>query len=95
MGVESVDDYVWEHYQSWQGYDNFRSWLNSLSWHTLVWSHQIHDHAQLRAEEHAAKYFKLKLFRDSLDPPLRDRVDPFMDQQDKLRVAYRTISFCI
>lgn len=94
MRIESVDDYVWERYESWPGFDGFKAYIQKQFplfdvLHHSWW--QVRDHAEEKAEEHGKKHMKLKLFQDSLDPKLRDCVDPFLIQQDQLRVAYRTI----
>ena len=93
MGIEAVDDFVWEQYEAWPGYDGFRAWLNRLSWINVVWVTRIHDHAETRYQEHQARYNKLQLFRNSLALELRSCVDPFMDQQQKLIKAYRSVVY--
>ena len=45
----------------------------------------------MKWEEHKAKQTKLIDFRNSLDQSLRDCVDPFIVQQEKLRGAYINI----
>ena len=45
----------------------------------------------MKWEEHYAKQTKLIDFRNSLDQSLRDCVDPFIVQQEKLRGAYFNI----
>ena len=92
---ENIDNYVWERYESWPGYDSFKAHILDhfpllFIFHPNLWC-QICEHAEEKAEEHGKKYMKLKLFRDSLDPQMRDCVEPFLIQQDKLRLAYRSI----
>ena len=106
MRIESVDDYVWEHYESWPG-NYYESWPGNYKFKVFIenqfplldvfhrsWM-QVYDHAHEKAEEHGKLYRKLMRFRDSLDPQLQPCVDPFLTQQDKLRVAYRTICIYI
>jgi hypothetical protein len=94
MGIEAVDDFVWEHYESWPGYDGFKAWLlNRLSWRSIMWTTQIHDYAETKYHEHQAKHTKLRLFKNSLTRELSDCVTPFMDQQEKLIRAYRSILY--
>jgi len=93
MGIEAVDDFVWEHYESWPGYDGFRAWLNRLSWRNIMWTTRIHDYAETKYHEHQAKHTKLRLFKNSLTRELSDCVIPFMDQQEKLIRAYRSILY--
>lgn len=94
MRVEVVDDYVWEHYEAWTGYKSFKNYICGqfplfdvlhLSWG------RIREHVEEKAEEHSAQHRKLMRFRDSLDSQLQTCVDPFLTQQDKLRLAYREI----
>ena len=94
MRIESIDDYVWEHYESWPGDYSFKVFIvNHFPLSDVLhrsWM-QVYYHAHEKTEEHGELYRKLMRFRDSLDPQLQPCVDPFLIQQEKLRVAYRTI----
>lgn len=98
MRIEAVDDYVWEHYESWPGYYDFKHYIEAQFpladiLHRSWW--KVCEYAEEKAEEHGKIHRKLMRFRESLDPHLQPCVDPFLIQQDKLRVAYRTIHFNI
>ena len=91
MCIESIDDFVWEHYESWTGYEPFQDWINGLSWYNITWIIRVNRYAEMKRDEHWRKWNQLKQFQISLDPQLRDCVDPFMDQQFKLYLAYTSI----
>jgi hypothetical protein len=91
MRIEILDDFVWERYESWTGYSDCQICLKRLPLYDSFWLYTIREHAETRADEHKLKYMKLQRFKESLQPQLRDCVDPFLDQQDKLRAAYNSI----
>ncbi len=91
MNIESVDDFVWENYESWTGDGPFKAWIASLPWYNVNWIMNIHSHAGIKREQHWRNCERMELFKVSLDPLLRDCVDPFIDQQYKLYVAYTSI----
>jgi len=86
-----VDDFVWERYRTWRGEDDCDALLKMRSFYGIRWVNGVREHADMKAEEHASTYLKLQRFRESLHPDFRDCVDPFLEQQDKLRSAYRCI----
>ena len=91
MDIRSLDNYVWENYNE-LTIKSFADWLSDK--YTIsgwVWMHSLRDHAKAKEEEHRRTYAKLCLFRDSLPPPLRDRVDPFIKQQERIYNAYQNI----
>ena len=85
---------MWEHYEAWPSYWNFKHFIEKQFpladiLHRSWWT--VYVHAEQKAEEHGKIHSKLMRFRDSLAPQLQPCVDPFLIQQDKLRVAYRSI----
>jgi hypothetical protein len=91
MSYKSVDDFVWAHYET--AGENISlpfavKWnINSMSLNLPP----LKDYVYMKWEEHKAKQKKLIDFRNSLDPSLRDCVDPFIVQQEKLRGVYINI----
>lgn len=91
MSYKSVDDFVWAHYEK---SDENLSLPSTIRWSINSFSFNLpplKDYIQMKWEEHKAKQTKLIDFRNSLDPSLRDCVDPFIIQQEKLRRAYFNI----
>jgi hypothetical protein len=88
MSYKSVDDFVWANYET--AGENL-SLPFSMRWQINSFSFSLptlKDYVELKWEEHKAKQIKLIEFKKSLDPSLRDCVDPFIVQQEKLRRAY-------
>ncbi len=90
MYINIIDDFVWDHYNLFQGDDwsIYGKWRDCLPWYSFTHRGSIHAHAELKWNEHKDKYNKLWKFRRSLESKLQDCVDPFMEQQDKLRRFY-------
>jgi hypothetical protein len=87
MSVKSIDDFVWAHYESTNSEERFR--LSFTAYLTGGFTYRsLLDHVEQRYEEHKLKSAKLLHFKNSLDPSLRNCVDPFIVQQNKLSLAY-------
>jgi hypothetical protein len=93
MSIESFDDAIWENYDSLDELHislpytvNLRISVSTIMSLTLV--NKLKGQIEQRWEDHKFKHAKLLEFKNSLDPSLRDCVDPFLEQQDKLRRAY-------
>jgi hypothetical protein len=94
---ESVEDYVWEHYcdelgirpsdfgahivQSFPLFDV----LHETSWRRVC------QHLAKKADEHWVKYSKLKLIQSFMDDDLRDCLDSFLKQQERLFLVYSSL----
>ena len=92
MDIQSIDNYVWEHYSEKITIQSFKSWLADK--HTIygwVWLHTLRDHAKVKEEEHRRISKKLCTFKNSLTDALRACVDPFIDQQENICCAYHSI----
>ena len=92
MDISSIDNYVWENYNTEMTSESFKAWLYDK--HTIsgwVWMHTLREHAHVKEEEHQRIHAKLCIFKNSLPSPLRDCVDPFLDQQAKLCNSYQAI----
>ena len=85
MSYKAMDDYVWAHYET--AGENL-SLPFSVRWQITFSLPTLKDYIELKWEEHKTKKIKLIEFKNSLDPSLRDCVDPFIVQQEKLRRAY-------
>jgi hypothetical protein len=88
-----VDDFVWERYKTWRGQVDFKALLKASTFWGISWTSGVRDYADMKANEHGANYSNLMRFRESLHPDLRDCVDPFLEQQEKLESAYRCIYY--
>jgi hypothetical protein len=90
--AESVDDYVWEHYELGICLRDFDAHIDQSFplFYVLQENSWMHfcKHLAKRADEHWVKYSKLKLIQSSMDHELSDCLDSFLKQQERLYTVY-------
>ena len=91
MGLDTVDDFVWEHHAAWDGTDGCYQKL--ITWRRKVRSvhstHELHKYAKMKEEEQNKTRKKLEDLRYRSE--CKDTFDKFITQRRQLAHMYMIV----
>ena len=88
MRCDIIDDYVWEHYETWND-DKIMGFKNIMA--CFFWNN-VDVYIDNKSKEHREKRDRFIEYKERLtNIKLQESIEPFITQQHKLKLAYDSI----